>query len=160
MIHGRVSHDSSGGPASECRIFRLAIRIPAGMPGDPHTPCNVLSGAIDSLQMAARGVTGSVVDSRAAEVERIVESPALHGSESLCRLLRYLANRTIHEPGVTIREHEIAAEVFGRSSFDPRIDSTVRVNVTRLRAKLIEYYSGPGAQDPVHLELPKGSYSV
>ena len=110
--------------------------------------------------MAARGGTASVPDFRSAEVERIIESSALHGSESLCRLLRYLANRTMHEPGTTIREHEIAAEVFGRSSFDPRIDSTVRVNVTRLRAKLAEYYNGLGADDPVVLELPKGSYTV
>jgi hypothetical protein len=102
-----------------------------------------------------------LLDARAAEVERLIESPALHGSESLCRLLRYLANRAIHEPGAVIREHEIAAEVFGRGeSFDPRIDSTVRVNVARLRARLIEYYSGAGNEDPIAIELPKGSYAV
>ena len=110
--------------------------------------------------MAARGGTAFVSDDRVAEVDRIVESSLLHGCESLCRLLRYLANRTLHEPGATIREHEIAADVFGRSSFDPRIDSTVRVNVTRLRAKLMDYYNGPGAEDPIQVELPKGSYAV
>jgi len=101
-----------------------------------------------------------VLDPRAAEVERVIVSSALHSSESLSRLLRYLANRTIHDPGATIREHEIAAEVFGRSSFDPRIDSTVRVNITRLRAKLLDYYNGPGSDDPILVELPKGSYGV
>ena len=110
--------------------------------------------------MTARGGTASVSDSRSAEVERIVESSALHGSESLCRLLRYLANRSLHDPGTTIREHEIAVEVFGRSAFDPRIDSTVRVNVTRLRAKLFDYYNGSGAEDPILVELPKGSYNI
>jgi hypothetical protein len=34
------------------------------------------------------------------------------------------------------------------------------VNVARLRARLIEYYSGPGSEDPVAIELPKGSYTV
>jgi hypothetical protein len=73
--------------------------------------------------------------------------------------MRYLANRAIHNPGAAIREHEIAAEVFGRSAaFDPRIDSTVRVNMARLRAKLIDYYNGPGAEDRITIELPKGSY--
>ena len=110
--------------------------------------------------MAARGDTTFVSDDRLAEVDRIVESSLLHGCESLCRLLRYLANRTLHDPGATIREHEIAADVFGRSSFDPRIDSTVRVNATRLRAKLVEYYYGPGAEDPIVVELPRGSYAV
>jgi hypothetical protein len=94
-------------------------------------------------------------------VERLIESPALRGSESLCKLLRYLANRSIHDPAAAIREHEIATEVFGRSeAFDPRIDSTVRVNIARLRAKLIEYYNGPGAEDRITIELPKGSYTL
>ena len=111
--------------------------------------------------MVATGVVSSVLDVRAAEVERVLESSVLQGSESLCRLMRYLANRTIHSPGSAIREHEIAAEVFGRSAaFDPRIDSTVRVNMARLRAKLIDYYHGPGAEDRIAIELPKGSYTL
>src|SRR5579872_1708012 len=99
------------------------------------------------LAMAARGVSVSGFDVRAAEVEKLIESPVLHGSGSLCRLLHYLANRAIHDPGSAIREHEIASEVFGRvEAFDPRLDSTVRVNVARLRAKLIDYSTGPGAE--------------
>ena len=94
-------------------------------------------------------------------MERVIDSSVLHGSESLCRLMRYLANRAIQDPGSAVREHEIAAEVFGRTeAFDPRIDSTVRVNIARLRAKLIEYYNGPGADDRITIELPKGSHSL
>jgi hypothetical protein len=111
--------------------------------------------------MLATGVGTASLDPRTAEVESVIESPALQGSESLCRLMRYLANRTIQDPGSAIREHEIAAEVFGRSeAFDPRIDSTVRVNVARLRAKLIDYYNGPGATDRIAIELPKGAYTL
>src|ERR1019366_9285125 len=43
---------------------------------------------------------------------------------------------------------------------DPRIDSTVRVNMARLRAKLIDYYHGPGAEDRIAIELPKGAYTL
>jgi hypothetical protein len=111
--------------------------------------------------MTGMGVGTSVLDVRTAEVERVLESSVLQGSESLCRLMRYLANRAIHNPGSAIREHEIAAEVFGRSAaFDPRIDSTVRVNMARLRAKLIDYNNGPGAEDRIAIELPKGSYTL
>jgi hypothetical protein len=110
--------------------------------------------------MAAQGASRSVLDERSAQVERLAGS-ALHGSESLSRLLRYLANRAILDPGNTIREHEIASEVFGRgTAFDPRLDSMVRVSVTRLRAKLLEYYSGVGSNDPIVVELPKGSYTL
>ena len=111
--------------------------------------------------MAAIGMGASGLDVRTAEVERVIESSALQGSESLCRLMRYLANRAIRAPGSAIREHEIAAQVFGRSAaFDPRIDSTVRVNVSRLRAKLIDFFNGPGADDQIAIELPKGSYTL
>ncbi len=111
--------------------------------------------------MSAKGVGGPSLDARSVEVERLLDSAVMRGSESLCRLLRYLANRAIQDAGTPIREHEIAAEVFGRDgSFDPRIDSTVRVNIARLRAKLIEYYSHSGADDPITIELPKGSYTL
>jgi len=85
----------------------------------------------------------------------------LRGSESLCHLLEYLASHSVDEQGSSVKEYQIATEVFGRSAdFDPRLDSTVRVQTSRLRAKLAEYYAGPGAQDEVIIEIPKGAYSV
>src|SRR5205085_1022642 len=95
------------------------------------------------------------------EIERLATSDVLHGSESLCKLLRYLAEHAMLHPGTTVKEYQIATEVFGRpSDFDPRLDSTVRVQTGRLRSKLAEYYAGPGDQDPIIVELPKGSYSL
>ncbi len=110
------------------------------------------------------GVTGVPSPSREGilhQVDRVVNSGLLKGSESLCRLLRFLAEHALDNPTVPIKEYQIATEVFGRSAeFDPRLDSTVRVQTGRLRSKLSEYYSGPGAEDRVLIELPKGSYSV
>jgi len=107
-------------------------------------------------------VTGVMPASRAAvlgEIERLVHSDILQGSESLCKLLRYLGDQALDAPGGVIKEYQIATEVFGRSrDFDPRLDSTVRVQTGRLRAKLAEYYSGPGADDPLIIDLPKGGY--
>ncbi len=83
----------------------------------------------------------------------------LHGSESLCKLLRYLARHVLDHPGTSIKEYQIATEVFGRSAdFDPQLDSMVRVQAGRLRVKLSEYYAGDGAEDPIIVELPKGTY--
>src|SRR5215813_6603921 len=96
-----------------------------------------------------------------SEIERLVASHALHGSESLCKLLRYLAKQAVEHPGVPVKEYQIATEVFGRQSdFDPQLDSMVRVQVGRLRSKLSEYYSGEGANDTTGVEIPKGSYAV
>jgi hypothetical protein len=95
------------------------------------------------------------------QVARLTAHPLFHGAESLCKLLRYLAEHSMENPGTPLKEYQIATEVFGRPpDFDPRIDSIVRVQTGRLRSKLAEYYSGDGAEDPIVLEIPKGSYSL
>jgi len=94
-----------------------------------------------------------------AQTEKLVGSQILHGSESLCKLLRYLSKHALDHPGTPIKEYQIATEVFGRSDdFDPQLDSMVRVQAGRLRGKLAEYYSANGADDAIVVELPKGTY--
>ena len=96
-----------------------------------------------------------------AEIEKLVASHVLHGSESLCKLLRYLGKQATDHPGVPVKEYQIATEVFGRQAdFDPQLDSMVRVQAGRLRTKLAEYYSTEGASDRFVVEVPKGSYTV
>ena len=93
------------------------------------------------------------------QIERLTKSHSLHSSESLCRLLRYLAEHSLDHPGVALKEYQIATEVLGRPpGFDPQSDSTVRVQAGRLRVKLAEYYNHDGANDPILVEIPKGSY--
>ena len=96
-----------------------------------------------------------------AQIEKLVGSRSLHGSDSLCKLLRYLATYSSKNPGAPPKEYQIATEVFGRhDNFDPHLDSLVRVQATRLRAKLAEYYASEGAGDPIVMELPKGTYGL
>jgi hypothetical protein len=93
------------------------------------------------------------------QIDLLVSSSALHGSESLCKLLRYLAKHALDQPGAPLKEYQIATEVFGRRpDFDPQLDSTIRVQASRLRGKLGEYYGAEGANDPIFVELPKGTY--
>ena len=95
------------------------------------------------------------------QIEKLLSSHALHGSESLCKLLRYLASHSLEHPGASPKEYQIATEVFGRQQgFDPHVDSTVRVQAGRLRTKLTEYYASEGADDPIMVELPKGTYAL
>ena len=95
------------------------------------------------------------------QLDRVCASEVLHGSESLCRLLRYLAQKEFETPGIHIKEYQIATEVYGRpADFDPQSDSTIRVQAARLRAKLTDYYASLGAHDAVVVDLPKGSYSL
>ena len=93
------------------------------------------------------------------QIDRLAGSHTLHGSESLCKLLRYLATHALTRAGVPLKEYEIATEVFHRPpDFDPQLDSTIRVQAGRLRLKLSEYYGSEGAADPILVDLPKGGY--
>jgi hypothetical protein len=95
------------------------------------------------------------------QIDKLINSHSLRGSESLCKLLRYLAEHSLDHPGMALKEYQIATEVMGRSGgFDPQNDSTVRVQAGRLRMKLADYYSHEGPDDPVVVELPKGSYAL
>ena len=96
-----------------------------------------------------------------AQIDRLLNSHVLHGSESLCKLLRYLAEHALDHPGTPLKEYQIATEVFGRSpNFDPQSDSTIRVQAGRLRLKIAEYYASEGADEPIQVEIPKGTYVV
>lgn len=111
--------------------------------------------------MGATGIHVPPKERFLGQIDRLVASTALHQSESLCKLLRYLSKYAIEHPGEPVKEYQIATEVFGRpADFDPQLDSTIRVQVGRLRTKLIEYYTAEGADDPVVIELPKGSYHL
>lgn len=95
------------------------------------------------------------------QIEKLLSSHALHGSESLCKLLRYLADQVLEHPGAPPKEYQIATEVFGRpGNFDPHVDSTVRVQAGRLRGKLAEYYATEGAEDAILVDFPRGTYAL
>jgi len=95
------------------------------------------------------------------QIEKLLSSHALHGSESLCKLLRYLVDHALDHPGAAPKEYQIATEVFGRpSNFDPHVDSTVRVQAGRLRGKLAEYYASEGVDDQILVDLPRGTYAL
>src|SRR4051794_1768450 len=94
-----------------------------------------------------------------AALERIVSSPQLESSPSLCRFLRYVVEETLAGRGGLIKEYSLGAEVFTRGDdFDPRIDPIVRVQARNLRARMAKYYEGPGATEEVFIDLPKRTY--
>ena len=95
------------------------------------------------------------------QIDKLIKSHSLRTSESLCKLLRYLAEHSLDRPGIALKEYQIATEVLGRpAGFDPQSDSTVRVQAGRLRVKLAEYYAHEGPNDPILVEVPKGSYAL
>ena len=77
------------------------------------------------------------------------------------QLLGYLVERTLAGDADKINEYAIGLEVFQRPpSFDPRIESVVRTEVSRLRQRLKDYYADEGARDLIVFDLPQRSYVV
>lgn len=92
-------------------------------------------------------------------LERIVTSRTFASSEVLQRLLKHLVSHVLRAEEFAISENSLGIEVFRRKeSFDPRIDTIVRVQIRRLRLRLTQYYKTEGRHDPLCIEIPKGSY--
>lgn len=93
------------------------------------------------------------------QLEKILHSASFRSSPGLQRFLEHVVTKTLQGLSHEIKEYEIAVEVLGKpSGYDPRLDTTVRVQAHRLREKLEEYYAGDGASDEILVELPKGHY--
>lgn len=95
------------------------------------------------------------------QVERILHSEELRGSEVLRRLLRFLAERSALGEADELKEYIVAIEGLGKPvSYDPRHNSGVRIQVGRLRQKLADYYRTEGVDDPVVVDIPKGRFKL
>jgi hypothetical protein len=95
------------------------------------------------------------------QIERILRSNELNGSEELRRLLSYLGEKTISGEADELKEYTVATEGLGKpSSYDPRHTSAVRIQAGRLRQKLADYYRGEGSDDAVVISLPKGHFRL
>ncbi len=93
-------------------------------------------------------------------LERILASRLFARSERQRRFLEFIATETLAGRGDRLKGCTIGLHVFDRDpGFDPAVDSIVRVEASRLRAKLREYYEEEGSRDPVRFLLPKGSYT-
>ena len=88
-------------------------------------------------------------DAVRAQLDRILASPGFVNADRLSRFLRFVVERTLAGEGDQLKEYLLGTEVFDRpSDYDPRLDSIVRVEARRLRAKLAEFYAGPRAPRP------------
>jgi hypothetical protein len=101
-----------------------------------------------------------VREEKLEQLERLLGSRILQGSENLRAFLRFVVTKAVDNQDASLKEYTIATEVFGRSNnYDSRSDSVVRVQASRLRSKLQEYYATEGKHDKILIDLPKGHYA-
>ncbi len=91
----------------------------------------------------------------------MLSSETFSGSPSLANLLKYLCNNHFSENRGSLNEYRIGVEALGRSAdFDPAKNSSVRVEMHRLRARLRKYYETEGANHPLRIILEDGHYGL
>src|ERR1035437_4071126 len=107
------------------------------------------------------GVESPPLDPCRLQLQRVLESESFRNSDRLRRLLSYVAERSLSHTADDLKEYVIGVDVFGKPpSYDPQKDASVRVQISRLRQKIDEYYTGEGSGDPYRLLLPKGHFTI
>jgi tetratricopeptide (TPR) repeat protein len=94
-----------------------------------------------------------------AALAKIVSDADFKKNLNSTQFLKFVVEETLAGRGERLKGFTIATSALGRNSdFDPQSSSLVRVQANRLRRLLADYYLGLGAQDPVRIVLPLGSY--
>ena len=113
-----------------------------------------MSEAIDS---APKGAPSP--DEIRAALDHMLFSEVFGRSPQLGAFLRFVTEAALHGKGNRIKAYTIGVEVLRRDpKFDPQIDPIVRVEATRLRRAIERYHAGPGQDDSIIIDLPRGSY--
>src|ERR1700722_1387010 len=93
------------------------------------------------------------------ELSRVLSCHEFRLSKRSQDFVRYVVEHTLTGREDMLKERTIGIEVFGRStSYEPSDDATVRVKAGDVRKRLGLYYAEQGAQNPVRIELPPGTY--
>ncbi|MFN7938984.1 MAG: hypothetical protein U0R19_36990 [Bryobacteraceae bacterium] len=92
-------------------------------------------------------------------LEEVLRSEGFARAGRQSRLLRYIVEKSLSGSIDDLKEYTIALEVFDRApDYDPKQESTVRVEASKLRSRLERYYETEGAAAAVRMEIPKGGY--
>ncbi len=92
-------------------------------------------------------------------LDRVLNSRGFRASVRKQRFLQFIVQETLTGRADRIKGYTIAVDVFDRDeTFDPLLDPVVRIQAGRIRRCLEQYYLTDGANDPVQITIPKGSY--
>lgn len=93
------------------------------------------------------------------QLARISESPQFRSTGRLRDFLNFVVLEMLGGREQSIKEYTIGTQVYGRGAlFNPKLDSIVRVEAVKLRARLDEYYAQQGSPDQLVICVPKGRY--
>jgi hypothetical protein len=101
----------------------------------------------------------SKLEAERAEVDDVLSSDVFGRTNNPARLLTFVCEKYFEGAVDEIKEYSIAVHALGRpESFDPQVDTIVRVTAHALRKRLEDYYRSAGAEHAVQICLPPGHY--
>ena len=90
-------------------------------------------------------------------LQEICASKTFESSATLKNLLIYLFQNRSEQ----VSEYAIAVgALYRRADFDPQIDATVRVQISRLRRRLKDYYLSEGRSTDIRFSVPLGTHQL
>ncbi len=93
------------------------------------------------------------------QLQRILASPEFHATSRQREFLQFIVTEVIAGRGQEIKGYAVATRVFGRKKdFDQATDPIVSIQANNLRRALERYYLVAGKEDPVRIDIPKGTY--
>ncbi len=124
----------------------------------PATNQNNIRKIVDS-SMSGDNNTVLATSGEMSELEEVAASRFFSRSPNLTCILQYLCRTALEGNAAEIKEYNVAVQALGRdSSFDPSRDSIVRVEISRLRKRLKQYYLTEGASHSIQIQLPESGY--
>ncbi len=95
------------------------------------------------------------------QLTRLLASEQFRNAQSLRALLIYLTTKLLSGEARDLKEYTVGVEAFGKpADYNPQVDASVRVQASKLRQKLEEYYRTEGVNDEVVVEFPKGHFEL
>jgi hypothetical protein len=100
-------------------------------------------------------------DQNREALRRILASRLFAEAPGQCKLLSYLAEKSLAGTADELKEYSIGTDLFAKpETYSPQSDPSVRMQTSRLRSRLDEYYRTEGADSEVVIRLPKGTFTL
>jgi TolB-like protein len=93
------------------------------------------------------------------QLDLILSCEEIRNSPVLAKFLEFVVQEKLKGHEDEIKEYTIGVKALGRPfDFNPQLDAIVRIHAGRLRRIIFQYYQSQGKEDPIIINMPKGTY--
>lgn len=114
------------------------------------------------MKVESESGTGQPVTEKTAKavLDQLLADTRFRANERGRSILKYIADHYFGGTVDGVKGYSIAIDVLGRSvDFNPSIDPIVRIELSRLRSALRQYYEAYGRELEVMVQIPPGQYT-